>query len=412
MARDDFNKAIEGMAWADRYVGRINLRVILPVAAVVLFFIAWNRGVALLYGSFWLLAGLYGVAWLYPRMGLRALSVERRLPETAHEGETIEVRYDIRNRSPWRRYLVELWDRLPFARDEQMVLLPRVGRSVRIDRPVLCDLRGVHTLGEIRLRSGFPLGIDTAESQVKTPMFSLVVYPKPEPVARLFDGADLSSRVSNDFYTERAGGHEEFMAVREYRQGDSPRYIHWPTTARKRELIVREFHENSARVMSIVLDLNQTFDVGHRHDSVLEYSVKIAASLGCEALGRGWRVNLFGIGRQPLNLTGLTGEKERMRLLEALAYVRCDGETPYAAVLERAVSQGMHGGTVVLFERDDAPLRADALARRAFFVQRYTFIAESFARGSRPVETAETARTRHGIRYRVRKGIAWAQLFA
>ena len=412
MKREDFGSAVEGMEWADRYVGLIHLRLLLPAAAAVLFFIAWNRGVALLYGAFWLLASLYAVAWLYPRLGLRTIDIERAVPASAHEGDTIEIRYRVHNRSFLRRYLVEVWDRLPFARDEQMVLLPRVGRRLEYTLPVVCELRGVHTPGDIGIRSGFPLGIDTAAAMVRTQTPPILVYPKPEPVTRLFDGADLSSRISSDFYIERAGGHEEFMAVREYRRGDSPRYIHWPTSARKMELIVREFHENSARVLHIVLDLHRAFDIGEGRDSALEYSVKIAASLGCEALSRGWRVSLYGVGNRALELKDLTGRKEVMRLLEALAYVRCDGDAPYARVVEHAITGGMHGGMLVLFERDNAPLHAAAFHRRAFFVQRYSFVHETFKMGATPSAQPEIQRTAHEIRFRVRKGVRWTELFA
>jgi uncharacterized protein (DUF58 family) len=412
MANGDFNANLEGLEWADRFIDRIDLRILFPVLIIVLFLIAWNRGVALLYGSFWLLMSMFALAWLYPRLGLRNITVRRSMPAHAHEGDAIDIRYEITSRAVLSRYLVELWDRIPFVSEEAMLLLPRLKKSAQLRHRLVCELRGVYSLGTIRLRSGFPLGIGTAEQEVESTPQSIVVYPNPEPVTTFYNGADLSSKISNDFYIERAGGHEEFMSVREYRPGDSPRYIHWPTSARQRELIVREFHESTSPSLTIVLDLHRGFNIGSRRDSTLEYSVKIAASLGTEALKRGWRVNLFGMGNEPVRLMGLTGEKEVMGLLEALAYVQCDGSTSYAQTLQNTVQSGVHGGTIVVFDLDDAPAQTAALARRDFFMLRYSFETNSFRSEIAMANRFRASSTRHGMDYGIRKGVTWAQLFA
>jgi uncharacterized protein (DUF58 family) len=47
---------------------------------------------------------------------------------------------------------------------------------------------------------------------------------------------------------------DEFRSLREYRPGDNPRHIHWPTTARLRKLFVREFERLEMHAILILLD--------------------------------------------------------------------------------------------------------------------------------------------------------------
>ncbi len=412
MAQEEFHIRIESMAWADRFLGRLNLSVLLLAMIGILFLIAWNRGVALLYGALWVLVCIYAVAWSYPRLGLSAIGVNRRVPEKAHEGERIEIVYELHNGAFFSRYLVELLDSVTLFEKEIFVLIPKLARRKIFRYEAECMLRGVHRFGDIALQSGFPLGIALARTSVALTPQTLLVYPRPEPVGRLHGGGDRSSRLHEDFYMERSGGHEEFIGLREYREGDSPRTIHWPTSARTGSLMVREYHENVAPRLTIVLNLNRHFDAGKGKDSLLEYSVKIAASLGVAALQRGWRVDLVAMGKELWHLRELSGEKERMVFLEALAQVRCDGDASYNDVLEYCVASGIRGGTIVLFDRLDAPFSGMALDRRDFFMQRYSFDAGSFQ------EHASKTPSRHGVadggerHYIVKKGASWQELLA
>jgi uncharacterized protein (DUF58 family) len=412
MAQKEFHTPIEGMDWADRLLARLNLSVILLFIIVILFLIAWNRGIVLLYGALWVLVCIYVVAWSYPRLGLGVIRIERNVAEKAHEGEHIEITYELHNSAFFSRYLIELRDFTNLFDNGIFMLIPKLAGTKTLRYEAECSLRGVHHFGDVELQSGFPLGVSIAKTSVAMPKQTLIVYPRPEPVRRLYGGGDRSSSLHEDFYMERAGGHEEFIGLREYRAGDSPRTIHWPTSAKKGELVVREYHENVSPRLTIILNLNRSFDAGEGKDSILEYSVKIAASLGVAALQEGWRVDLVGMGKELWHLRELSGEKERMTLLEALAQVRCDGEASYEDVLNYTVSSGVRGGTVVLFDRLDTPLKTTLHDRRDFFIWRYSFDALSFGTSYAKVVRNQDASAPDGRHQVVKKGVSWEGLFA
>ena len=67
--------------------------------------------------------------------------------------------------------------------------------------------------------------------------------------------------------------------IREYQAGESAKHIHWPTTARKDGLMIKQFESDSEDVTWVLLDIDTKFLVGDNIDNTEEYSVMIAASL-------------------------------------------------------------------------------------------------------------------------------------
>jgi uncharacterized protein (DUF58 family) len=409
MAQEELNIPIEGMDWVDKFFAKSNLSKLLIVMIIVLFFIAWNRGVVLLYGALWVLVCIYALAWIYPKLGLEGISVKRSIAEKAHEEEWIEITYELHNSSFFSRYLIELREFTTLFDTTLFILIPKLKNKKIIKHKTQCLLRGEHHFEDLELQSGFPLGINTAHSIVKMEKHTLLVYPKPEPVEKLFGGGDRSSSMHEDYYMDHVGGHDEFIGLREYRPGDSLRTIHWPTSAKKGELVVREYHENISPRLTIVLNLNHKFDAGKGKNSILEYSVKIAASLGVAALQKGWRVDLVGIGKELWHLRELSGEKERMVLLETLARVRCDGDASYSDALNYCLSSGIRGGSIVVFDRLDSKFDANVLDRRDFFIWRYSFDQSSFTQPPNKASKINNpiAKTDHMI---IKNGISWEGL--
>ena len=91
----------------------------------------------------------------------------------------------------------------------------------------------------------------------------------------------------------RAGSGTELFGVREYRPGDSLRRIHWRSSARHGELVVREYEPPGLQTLGIFCDPNPG------NSDVADQLARLAASEASDCLSHGGRVMLWGPGLVP-----------------------------------------------------------------------------------------------------------------
>ena len=136
----------------------------------------------------------------------------------------------------------------------------------------------------------------------------MLVYPAVAPIGdaerRELEGAGAAA-------ARRRGRGAEVYNLRDYRQGDDPRLIHWRSSAKSGGLIVREREADSARDTRIVLQ-----GAGERDAARLERGLARAASLAVHLLRAGASVELFGRG---VHVPRGAGPAQRTRVLTALA---------------------------------------------------------------------------------------------
>ncbi|MEW8396997.1 MAG: DUF58 domain-containing protein, partial [Candidatus Thiodiazotropha sp.] len=72
---------------------------------------------------------------------------------------------------------------------------------------------------------------------------------------------------------------DQFAAVREYVQGDSLRHIHWRASARRQQLVVKEYERSDRPVLLVALDCRAAFNHGEGGRTSFEYAISIAASM-------------------------------------------------------------------------------------------------------------------------------------
>lgn len=396
----------------EHWLSALDLRRALGILAVAVFLIAWNRGIALLYGAFALIVAIAVIGWLVPRWNLRGISATRSLPTTATEGEAVAIDAKVAVPGRGTRYMLEVQDSLPFAAEDDQrstAFFPRVWRDKTLRYSVPCDLRGVHTVGPLEVRTSYPLGITTARRVLAGTEAQIVVYPAAFPIADLplTSGGRWPSAGARP--VSQAGGNDEFFAVREYRQGDSARHIHWPATARRGKLVVRELEQLHTTDVMLALDLGAGAQFGRGKHSTLEYMVKIAASVARFALDHGHGVGLFGHGTAPVEVPLGRGIRRYQNFLEVLARVQAAGSIPYARVVAEALARVPLGGVLVVFDiptADARQLSVAGAARRHVRVLPVAFESTSFD----PTAPARGKIPRGG--YRVRCGDDLTRVFA
>jgi hypothetical protein len=117
--------------------------------------------------------------------------------------------------------------------------------------------RGRHVWGPVELTTAYPFGLFRRSVQIQTGE-SVIVLPRLGQLdllrfRRFLDGrTDFESRKQP--MIRRPGSQTEFHGLREFRSGDSPRWIHWRTSARVGELMVREFEEPPPYRLTVLLD--------------------------------------------------------------------------------------------------------------------------------------------------------------
>lgn len=196
--------------------------------------IAWNRGLALLYGLVACLAAVLLLSHGLCRWHLRGVTVSRSWPDMAHADEPFEVHYQLN--APGVRHFVSV-DDVVADDQEHMAVVPRVFVAQLVGEAKatgLCRIkqRGVYVFDDVRLQCAYPFGLVTHTRIQATEPHSVFVLPLMFAVQRLpFQLAVHQGQGA--LSSEKQGSQDEFAGLREYRRGDPSKIIHWGATARQ-----------------------------------------------------------------------------------------------------------------------------------------------------------------------------------
>jgi uncharacterized protein (DUF58 family) len=190
----------------------------------------------------------------------------------------------------------------------------------------------------VRVLSRFPLGLMERSYELGA-VERLVVYPRIGRLKPLWQRAADAGEPTTDQSPARMGASDdEFHRLREYRAGDNPRAIHWRTTARRSQLMVREFQNNRRRDLFLVVDLwlpEKALSGDHER---VELAVSLAASICVDqtqaAVDSG--LELLICGDKTWLGAGPAGARSIGELLERLALAEAGPAAGLAAALESA----------------------------------------------------------------------------
>ncbi len=270
---------------------------------------------------------------------IRRLRVNRRAPGYVFEGDTLSLDYTLENQ---RRYLaalaLTLEDELtPALRSAagnnriapQLVFSRVQSRSrTRLRWSGSSPTRGRYRFISFDLVTRSPFGL--MERRVTIPSEGeLLVYPRVGQLTRRWHQRYReSTETKRGLRYDRSSQQQEYHGLREYRAGDSPRWIHWRTTARIGLPMVKEFEQQNEQDLAVLLDpwLPRTRATPEQREAV-EEAVRFAATLCvevCRQSGRkltmGWTGATHGL-RQ-----GSASIKFLHEILEQLAILRPSSE--------------------------------------------------------------------------------------
>ena len=294
------------------------------------------------------LAGLLLVAFLWARALARGLSAERRLRfGWVSVGDRLEEEFVLTNRSGLPALWVEIRDETNVP-GYQVGAVRAVGGDdrVRWRQSSVCVRRGQYHLGPWAIESGDPFGLfrvgrryDTRQEIIIHPPIHTAL-PIPLPPGRS-DGR-ARTRERNWQAASNAAG------VREYHTLDPYHWIHWPTSARRDSLYVRQFERDAAGDIWLLLDAQAAVQLGEGPTGTEEQAVLLAAALAARALDETRGVGLAAFARQPQLVPPALGAGQQWNVLRALALLRADGEIDLSRALQELGDAARRGSAVII----------------------------------------------------------------
>ncbi|HUW08810.1 MAG TPA: DUF58 domain-containing protein [Anaerolineae bacterium] len=323
---------------------------------------ALQTGRPLAYSLAYLVTAVVVLSYLWALSNITWVQVGRYTRgRRSQVGKLTEEQFEVSNRS----FLPKLWlevrdySTLP-GHDVSRVMNTLGGKKrQRWMTRTLCQQRGRFRLGPMTLTSGDPLGLFRLQRELPATA-NIIVYPATvdlaafAPSAGYLPGGESMRRRTHYITTNVAG-------VRNYAPGDSFSRIHWRTTARTGELMVKEFELDPTADVWLFLDMDSTMHLAapwqpeseRRGPAMLwrererlelipsteEYAVTAAASLANHLLTHEQAVGLIAHGRERELIHADRGERQLNKILETLAVIEARGHIPISQVI---AAEGRH----------------------------------------------------------------------
>jgi uncharacterized protein (DUF58 family) len=294
-----------------------------------------------------LLLALVGIALVLVRRHGLALDVRRTVtPSRVAIDERSVVTVALRNTEASPSPVVMAEESRAFARgDRPRFVVPslRPGVTHEVQYSVRSHTRGVHRLGPLRVRARDPFGLALRAAAVPGDS-EIVVLPRVVPLS---SGRSLGSGIGSEGSIPHmvALHGEDDQTVREYRDGDDLRRIHWPATARTGDLMVRQEDRPAKRRAVVLLDTRARGHGGSGRSSSLEWCVTTSASVVAHLVEHLYAVHLLTADAS--SQTGAHHDQGLGSSLDTLARIQLGGDDDVRSLLHSAHTITAQGGLVV-----------------------------------------------------------------
>ncbi len=225
------------------------------------------------------------------------------------------------------------------------------GKSVTVELALTPTRRGLSRFDGIEITSLDPLGLFRGLMIVGMPQ-DLLILPKRHPIPQLELPGSARYQAGGVAQSSSVGESEEFVALRDYRRGDSTRHIHWKSLAKTGRLIIKE-QENEFFVRhALLLD---TFPVGGE-GLRFEEAVSVAASFACTVDTQETLLDLMFVGAKAFCFTMGRGVGYPEQALEILATVNPCRDKPFETLSQAVFHQTTTlSGCIAVFVEWDPP---------------------------------------------------------
>lgn len=285
--------------------------------------------------------------WYVGRTRYRLACARSLEPARVPAGTSARVVLRLRNQSRLTTGTLMLEDRLPYALGSRpRLVLERLGayQSSTVAYTVRADVRGKYPVGPLLVRLTDPFGLcELTRSFPRVDQLTVVPQVTDLPQVRLtgeYTGAGNSTSRSVAVHGE------DDAATREYRRGDDLRRVHWRSTARVGELMVRREEQPWESRATVVLDTRASAHRGEGPTSSFEWAVAAVASIAAHLHHNGYRLRM--VAGEGIDVETGNGEGTHA-LLDHLAEVSPRGTTDMVHLVDQVRRQAKGGLVVCVF---------------------------------------------------------------
>jgi uncharacterized protein (DUF58 family) len=341
---------------------------------------AWAFGSKPLYPVATGLLLVVAAAWVWVRLANRPFRVRRGWGDSEHlEGDDVPVVVELDASGAVLPAAATLRERVGRL-GEQRHGLRRSGRRLSV-RYVLERLpRGRYAFDDVRLEIADPFGLESVDVELPEPG-ALLVYPRLERLERLFSDSGTHSHDGRRLLLRRQSGFE-LHGVREYAQGESLRRVHWRSTARRGQLMVKELEDAPRDEIAVLLDADASAVVAESFD----VQVRAAGSILDAYVRRGRRAVLVLNSQQRDVQQVHSPAADWRRALELLAAAEPSATSSVARLLAEHDGPAARALELALVTARLEPALVDRLIQRALSRRKVSLVyvdAASFNGGAR-----------------------------
>ncbi len=350
----------------------INLHRVLVVLTVAIYFIAWNRGLALLYGLFSLLLAILLLSYCLPYYQLRKINIHRRQVADLFVGEKQNIEYQFQSSS--RRYQLKLVESLPLLNMNSFSFNSEIIKTNAVNE-VTFTRRGCFNCAQVSLSSAYPFGIFEYSKTINIQSENIIVFPKRIELTTIPMPMSAENLSLGDVSVFQKGGHDDFLGVRDYIRGDELNRIHWSASAKQGQLVVKEYERYDHPAILLVLNCQQQFEQGSLDNNSYEKAISLAAAIISFASRSGMQSYLVAddgdantstslnnkiVNKQAKSMTIPAMENDLNALYELLANLGTAApddlsKTPYQNSCDEALNNFPDANLIFTFRLDDEP---------------------------------------------------------
>jgi uncharacterized protein (DUF58 family) len=304
------------------------------------------------------------VAWLWVRLAQGPMRLHREIrAEERYEGDDVDVELRLEHTAT-----------VPAASLVLVELVAGLGER----RTPLASNRGRYTLArlrrgryhflEVRAVIEDAFGLQRAEIPLAAP-WTLLVYPRLVELDRLFSEGGTYAQDGRRLLLRRPSGFD-LHSVREYEQGESLRKVHWRSTAKRGQLMVKELEDAPRDEVAIFLDAEAGTTVAESFD----VQVRAAGSLLLAQARRGRRAVLLVNGANRTVQRVHSYETDWRQAYDLLAAAEPDGHAPAASLLGDEGSVVSRALELTVVTSSLSPLLVERLLQRTLSQRRAALV--------------------------------------